>query len=164
MRAVAFVAASGTGKTTLLERLIPELRRRGLRVGALKHDAHRFQIDQPGKDSHRFTSAGAEVMVIADRETVALVRRLSWPMPVEEILDRYFADMDLVLVEGYGGGTLPRIELRRGGLGLKEKDRGAAPGTLLAVAADTPLDLDVPVLDLDDPPAVADFLVAALLG
>ena len=62
--AIAIVGNSGAGKTTLLERLIPALKRKGLRVGAIKHDAHRFDIDHPGKDSHRLTAAGADTMVI----------------------------------------------------------------------------------------------------
>ncbi|HWS15715.1 MAG TPA: molybdopterin-guanine dinucleotide biosynthesis protein B, partial [Candidatus Methylomirabilis sp.] len=73
--AIAVVGNSGAGKTTLLERLIPALVRKGFRVGAVKHDAHRFDIDHPGKDSHRLTAAGADTMVITSASTLAMVKR-----------------------------------------------------------------------------------------
>ncbi|MBP2674591.1 MAG: molybdopterin guanine dinucleotide biosynthesis accessory protein MobB [Deltaproteobacteria bacterium] len=77
VKAVAFLGRSGAGKTTLIEKLLPVLAGRGYRVGAVKHDAHRFDIDHPGKDSHRFTAAGAEVMVISSSEKLALVEKHS---------------------------------------------------------------------------------------
>ena len=84
--AVAFVARSGTGKTTVVEFLIIELKSRGYRVGALKHDAHRFEIDRPGKDSARFTAAGAEVMALVSEDTVAIVQKPSLPPKLDKIL------------------------------------------------------------------------------
>jgi len=107
--AIAVVGNSGAGKTTLLERLIPVLKRKGLRVGAVKHDAHRFDIDHPGKDSHRLAAAGADTMVITSAEKLAMVKRHAAPPPIEELLERYFSDMDLVLVEGFRGSSLPKI-------------------------------------------------------
>jgi molybdopterin-guanine dinucleotide biosynthesis protein MobB len=159
MKAVSFVARSGTGKTTLITRVIPELVRRGYRVGALKHDAHRFDIDHPGKDSHRLTAAGAEVMVIASAGKLAMVRKMSGPPAAEELVGRYFAEMDVVLLEGFGGGPYPVIEVRREGQGAKEGGPGSALWPrVVAVASDEPLDLPVPVLDLNDPVAVAAFI------
>jgi len=73
VKALAFVAKSGSGKTTLLEKVISRLKDRGYRVGAIKHDAHRFDIDRPGKDSYRLTAAGADTMVISSPEKLALV-------------------------------------------------------------------------------------------
>ena len=75
VKAVSFVAKSGTGKTTLLEKVIARLKERGYRVGAIKHDTHRFDIDRPGKDSHRLTSAGADTMLISSPEKLALVKK-----------------------------------------------------------------------------------------
>ena len=109
--AVCFVARSGTGKTTLLE-----LVRRGHRVGAVKHHAHDFDIDRPGKDSHRLAAAGSAVTVISSPDRLALVRRGSEPS-LEEILGRYFGEVDLVLVEGYKEETLPKIEIHRAAIG-----------------------------------------------
>lgn len=165
VKAVAFVARSGTGKTTLLERLLPEFLNRGFRVGALKHDAHRFDIDYPGKDSHRLTAAGAETMLIASAEKMALVKNHSEAPSAEELVQTYFSDMDIVLVEGFSRSTLPKIELHRKGRNDPLLCRGDYndPG-LVAVASDEPLELDVPVLDLNDPRSIADFIEANLLG
>ena len=96
-RAVSFVAKSGTGKTTLLEKVIAELKGRGYRVGVIKHDAHRFDIDHPGKDSHRLTAAGADTMLISSPEKLALVKLHSESPPIEELIATYFSDVDLIL-------------------------------------------------------------------
>lgn len=163
--AVAFIAKSGSGKTTLLEKVIPELKRRGYRVGALKHDAHRFDIDHPGKDSHRLTAAGADTTLITSPEKLALVKRHPQAPPVEELLETYFPDVDIVLTEGFKKSGLPKIEVHR-----KERSAdllcrgGENDPTLLAVASDEPLDLDVPVLDIDDAAGVADFIEKRFLS
>lgn len=163
--AVAFIARSGTGKTTLLERVLPELRNRGFRVGAMKHDAHRFDIDHPGKDSYRLAAAGAATVLITSAEKLALVKKHSASPSAEDLIRTYFSEMDVVLIEGFRRSSLPKIELHR-----RERNdplicRGANhdPG-LIAVASDEPLELDVPVLDLNDPRSIADFIEAKLLG
>jgi molybdopterin-guanine dinucleotide biosynthesis protein MobB len=159
VKAVSFAAKSGTGKTTLLEKVIARLKERGYRVGAIKHDAHRFDIDHPGKDSHRLTSAGADTMLISSPEKLALVKRHKAPPPIAEILANYFADVDIVLVEGFKQGSLPKIELHRRERSASLICRGAENDPLLlAVASDEPLELDVPLLDLNDAGAVADFI------
>jgi molybdopterin-guanine dinucleotide biosynthesis protein MobB len=160
---VSFVGTSGSGKTTLLEKVIPELVRRGVRVGAVKHDAHRFEIDHPGKDSYRLAAAGAAVTLVSSPEKLALVRRHETAPPIEEILKTYFGDVDLVLVEGFKRSALPKVEVHRRERGAELICRGAERDeTLVAVASDEPLDLDVPVLDLDSPAAVAEFLLSRL--
>lgn len=159
VKAVSFAAKSGTGKTTLLEKVIARLKERGYRVGAIKHDAHRFDIDHPGKDSHRLTSAGADTVLISSAEKLALVKRHKAPPPIAEILANYFADVDIVLVEGFKQGSLPKIELHRRERSASLICRGAEHDPrLLAVASDEPLELDVPLLDLNDAGAVADFI------
>ena len=159
VRAVSFVAKSGTGKTTLLEHVIAELKRRGYRIGVIKHDAHRFDIDHPGKDSHRLTAAGADTMLISSPEKLALVKQHAVSPPIEELIATYFSDVDLVLTEGFKKGGLPKIEVHRAERSPTLLCRGAEhdPG-LLAVASDEPLELDVPVLDLNNPVQVADFV------
>jgi len=159
VKAISFVAKSGTGKTTLVEKVIAELKRRGYRVGALKHDAYRFDIDHPGKDSYRFTAAGADTMVITSPEKLALVKKHATAPPIEELLATYFADVDIVLTEGFKKSALPKIEVYRAERSSKLlcRDEEHDP-TLLAVAADVALDLDIPRLDLNDPVAVADFV------
>jgi molybdopterin-guanine dinucleotide biosynthesis protein MobB len=159
VKAVSFVARSGTGKTTLVEQVITELKRRGYRVGALKHDAHRFNIDYPGKDSFRFTAAGADTMLITSPEKLALVRQHAAPPPIEELLSTYFNDVDIVLTEGFKRSALPKIELCRAECGNPLLCRGDEyDPALVAVAADVELELDVPRLDLNDPVGVADFV------
>ena len=163
--AVSFVAKSGTGKTTLLEKVIAELKERGWRVGVIKHDAHRFDIDHPGKDSHRLTAAGADTMLISSPEKLALVRKHVASPPIGELLATYFSDVDIVLTEGFKQSDLPKIEVHR-----KERSRtllcrgDAHDPTLLAVASDELLELDVPVFDLNSPEKVATFIELKLLG
>ena len=158
-RAVSFVAKSGTGKTTLLEKVIAELKGRGYRVGVIKHDAHRFDIDHPGKDSHRLTAAGADSMLISSPEKLALVKQHAQAPPIEELIATYFNDVDLILTEGFKKSGLPKIEVHRRERSLTLLCRGAEHDpSLLAVASDEPLELDVPVLDLNNPAQVADFV------
>lgn len=159
VKAVSFVAKSGTGKTTLLEKVIGELKKRGYRVGAIKHDAHRFDIDHPGKDSHRLTAAGADAMLISSPAKLALVKQHAASPPIEELLATYFADVDIVLTEGFKKSSLPKIEVNRKERSSQLMCRGDEDdATLIAVASDEEWDLDVPVLDLNDPIEVTDFV------
>ena len=157
--AVSFVAKSGTGKTTLLEKVIALLKEKGWRVGVIKHDAHRFDIDHPGKDSHRLTAAGADTMLISSPEKLALIRKHQAPPLIGDLISTYFSDVDIVLTEGFKQSGLPKIEVHR-----KERSetllcRGEAHDpTLIAVASDEALQLDVPVFDLNNANNVADFL------
>lgn len=164
VRAVSFVAKSGTGKTTLLERVIAELKQRGYRVGVVKHDAHRFEIDHPGKDSWRLTQAGADTMLISSPQKLAVVKQHDVAPPIEELIATYFEDVDVVLTEGFKKSTLPKIEVHR-----QERSNGLLcrgeehDPTLLAVASDALLELDVPLLDLNNAPQVADFVVERII-
>ena len=157
--AVSFVAKSGTGKTTLLEKVITELKGRGYRIGVVKHDAHRFDIDHPGKDSHRLTQAGADTMLISSPEKLALIKKHAEPPTIEELITTYFSDVDLILTEGFKKSGLPKIEVHRGERSATLICRGEENDpTLIAVASDVHMKLDVPLLDLNDPAQVADFV------
>lgn len=157
--AVSFVAKSGTGKTTLLEKVIIILKEKGWKVGVIKHDAHHFDIDHPGKDSHRLTAAGTDTMLISSPEKLVLVKQHPASPPIKELIATYFNDVDIVLTEGFKLGDLPKIEVHR-----KERSetlicRGENPDpTLIAVASDEALELDVPVLDLNSPESVVKFI------
>lgn len=163
---VGFAAFSGTGKTTLLCRLIPLLRSRGLRLGLVKHSHHAFEIDRPGKDSHALRRAGASQVVVGSTRRRAAIRRhpASTRLTLTDFLQRLDgADLDLLLVEGYKYFPIPKIELYRPSLGhplLVTEDPH-----IVAVATNAPLPVAVPVplLDLNDPAAVADFIVARFL-
>lgn len=157
--AVSFVAKSGTGKTTLLEKVIAELKLRGYRIGVIKHDAHRFEIDHPGKDSHRLTQAGADTMLISSPEKLALIKRHAEAPAIEDLIATYFSDVDLILTEGFKKGGLPKIEVHRRERSATLICRGEEHDpSLLAVVSDEPLELDVPVLGLNNPSQVADFI------
>jgi len=159
VKAVSFVAKSGTGKTTLLEKVIARLKERGYKVGVIKHDAHRFDIDHPGKDSHRLTAAGADTMLISSPEKLALVKKHAASPPIEELLATYFNDVDIVLTEGFKKSSMQKIEINRQERSATLLCRGEEHDpTLVAVASDAKLELDVPVLDLNDAVAVADFI------
>ena len=164
VKALSFVAKSGTGKTTLLEKVITELKKKGYTVGAIKHDAHRFDIDHPGKVSWRLTAAGADTMLISSPEKLAMVKQHPASPPIEELLATYFGDCDIVLTEGFKKSGLPKIEVHRRERSETLLCRGENHDpTLIAVASDAPLELDVPVLDLNDPAAVADFVEKTFL-
>lgn len=163
-RVVAFVAKSNTGKTTLLEKVIQELEKRGYRIGAIKHDAHSFDIDHPGKDSHRLAAAGAATMLITSPEKLALIKKHARTPPLEKLVETYFSDVDIVLTEGFKRSSLPKIEVHRRERSPTLLCRGEEHDpTLLAVASDEPLDLDVPVLDINNPVQVADFVVERII-
>jgi molybdopterin-guanine dinucleotide biosynthesis protein MobB len=164
VKVVAFVAKSNTGKTTLLEQVIWELKNRGYKVGAIKHDAHRFDIDHPGKDSHRLTEAGADTMLITSPEKLALIKKHAAAPPLEELIATYFADMDIVLTEGFKMSSLPKIEVHRQERSPTLLCRGEHHDPMLvAVASDEALKLDVPVLDLNDIKDVTDFVERTFL-
>ena len=165
VKAVAFVAKSGTGKTTLLEKVISRLKDRGHRVGVIKHDAHRFDIDRPGKDSYRLTAAGADTMVITSPEKLALVKQHTASPPVEAILAEFFTDVDIVLIEGFKSSSLPKIEVHRRERSADLLCRGKEHDPMLvAVASDEPLDLEVPQMDINDADGITDFIERRFLS
>jgi molybdopterin-guanine dinucleotide biosynthesis protein MobB len=163
---VSIVAKSGTGKTTLLEKLITEMKRRGYKVGAVKHDAHRFDIDKEGKDSWRLTQAGADTMLITSPEKLALVKQyLQAEEPsLAESVATYCQDVDIVLTEGFKKSTMPKIEVHR----AERSDRLICRDeeydeTLIAVASDSSLDIDVPLYDINDATGLCDLIVKRYL-
>jgi len=156
---VAIVGKSDSGKTTLLEKVVPELVRLGLRVGTVKHDAHSFEIDHPGKDSWRHGQAGAEAYVVASRERLAYIARLDGEVELADIARRYFAGFDLVVAEGYKRTAPHRVEIFRQGAGHDAPL--CEPGEALALVTDAPLD-HAHRFGLDDGAALARFLVARL--
>ena len=140
---ISFIGWSGSGKTTFLEKLIPLLRAEGLRVAVIKHDGHDFQMDTPGKDTWRFTQAGAEAVAIANtRHAAALDSR---PGDFDELCRRV-GSVDLILAEGWTDLPLPQIEVFR----TRDTLRCPDTGRLLALITDRETDLPVPVYALDD--------------
>ena len=157
--AISFIANSGTGKTTLLEKLITELNLRGWSVGALKHDAHKFEIDHEGKDSWRLTRAGAAITSISSPEKTAIIRNHEAKLPLDELLLPFQGKVDIVLTEGFRSSKLPKIEVHRRELNKPLLSRGTDHDpNLIAVASDIQLNVDVPVFDLDDITELATFI------
>lgn len=150
-----FVAWSGTGKTTFLEKLVAELKARGKRVATIKHDAHDcFEADKPGKDSWRMTQAGADISVVMSETHSAFMENR--PVPLEAMIAR-IRDVDVILTEGYAPVAWPKISVRRAATG---KDFRIPPQECLAVVSDTPVEAAVPAFALDDVTGLADFLLA----
>jgi molybdopterin-guanine dinucleotide biosynthesis protein B len=156
---ISFVAKSGTGKTTFLEKLIPELKARGLRVGVLKHHAHATPFDVPGKDSFRFAQAGADIVVGASAVQVAVFRQEDGSVDLDSVIARHCGGLDLVLAEGFKRGDYPKIEVHRAAYNAELRCR---PDELLALVTDKVLPYDVPQFDLEDVTGMADFLLAWL--
>jgi molybdopterin-guanine dinucleotide biosynthesis protein B len=162
MRIFGLAGWSGSGKTSLLVRLLPELNRRGLRVSTVKHAHHGFDVDQPGKDSWEHRNAGAvEVMVSSTRRWALMHEHRDAPEASLEELLAHMTPVDLVIVEGYKTHRHPKLEVYRAIVGkplLCRDDRN-----IVAIAADAPLDgLKIPLLDLDDTAAIAAFVVEHL--
>lgn len=157
---ISFVARSNTGKTTLLEKLIPELKKQGFKVGVIKHDAHRFDIDHPGKDSYRMTAAGADTMLIASAEKLAIVKKHDSEPSLKQLVDCYFHGMDIVLAEGFKIAENPKIEIHRGSLGAELLCRGYYNDPdLIAIASDSCINSDVTILNLNDIDEVSGFIL-----
>ena len=162
MKVVGFAGFSGSGKTTLVERLIPALKMRGQRVSVVKHAHHNFDIDQPGKDTHRHREAGAFEVVVASEKRLALMREFEQPakLTVHELLAELWDGVDWVLVEGFKSSNLLKVEVWRAD--SAQPARYPDDDFVVAIATDSPGRLPEetmrPVLDLNDPDAVAQWL------
>lgn len=162
MKSFGLAGYSGAGKTTLLEALIPRLNAAGLRVSLIKHAHHRFDIDQPGKDSYRLREAGcSEVLLVSDHRWVLMHELRGEPEPsLEEQMAR-FSECDLVLVEGFKHTPVPKLEVHRPLVG-KPLLAGEVDN-IVAVASDEPAAVAVltplPVLDLADRDGIVDFIL-----
>lgn len=155
---VSIVSKKKSGKTTLLEKLIPALKRKGYRVGTVKHDSHGFDIDHQGKDSWRHKQAGADTVVISSVWKISLIKDLTQEMSLDHIVNQHFFDMDIVITEGYKRAGKPQIEVFRSAAHSKPMHTKEEKDTLVAVVSDVPLDLDVPQFGINDVEALADFL------
>ncbi|AWZ22444.1 molybdopterin-guanine dinucleotide biosynthesis protein B [Roseovarius sp. TM1035] len=159
MRIYGVTGWKNAGKTGLMERLVAEITGRGYTVSTVKHAHHTFDVDQPGKDSHRHRVAGATEVLLASRNRFALMHELREEgEPTLESLLQKLSPVDLVLVEGYKRDRHPKVEAFRAETGnpLIATD----DPTIRAVASDTALTIDRPLFDLNDTKAIADFILA----
>lgn len=160
-KAIGFIGYSNTGKTTLIERLIPLFAARGLRVSAIKHAHHGFDMDRPGKDSYRYREAGAgQVLIATDERWALLTETPRRPAPLDALLAQ-LAPCDLVIIEGFKSeGRIPRIEVRR--TTNTEPPLFPSDPNVIAIAADHAVETSLPVLDLNDAAKIAAFIVQRL--
>jgi molybdopterin-guanine dinucleotide biosynthesis protein B len=156
---VSIVSKKNSGKTTLLEKLIPELSTRGYRVGIVKHDTHGFDIDHKGKDTWRHKQAGARTVVISCPFKISLIKDVDEEVSLDDIVAAYYDDIDIVLTEGYKRAGKPQIEVFRSTAHQLPLHTKGKPNTLIAVMSDIPIDLGVPNFNINDIKTLADFIV-----
>lgn len=145
---------SNSGKTTLLEKLIREAKRRGWRVATLKHDVHGFEMDQPGKDTWRHDHAGADVVAISSPKRIAVLERVSEDQPLDEVLSR-IQGVDVIFTEGYKHADKPKIEVYRSAV---HQELFSKLEELIAIASDVKFDNGIPCFGLDDVQGICDLI------
>ncbi len=157
---VTVIGKSKSGKTTLIEALIAELKRCGYRVGTVKHHYHAgFDIDQPGKDSWRHAQAGSDYVIIASPDKIASYQLLERELTLPEIAAR-MSGIDIILSEGYKRAGMPSIEVIRAERGL---ELIGDPHNCFAVASDTPVETRIQQFDLNDAKGIVDLIIDRLL-
>lgn len=161
---VSIVSKKRSGKTTLLEKLIPELSNRGYRVGTVKHDTHGFNIDHEGKDTYRHKACGAEAVLISSPWKLSFIKDSKEDLALTELVSMYMNDLDIVLTEGYKRANMPQVEVFRSAAHATPLHSKGDNGSLIAVMSDVPLDLGVPNLDIDDVRALADIIEKRFLS
>ena len=153
---LSFVGRSNSGKTTLIERVIPELVRAGYKVATVKHAGHGFDLDTEGKDSWRHKQAGASSVVIISKSSLAMFADVSDHMNVEDVRERYLdSSYDLILAEGWRSEGYPKIVVGRDQIG----EVPVSQDGLLAVISNKSVETSVPLLDPDDVTAVAALII-----
>ncbi len=162
MKVIGLAGWSGAGKTTLLTRLIPHLRKDGLRVSVIKHAHHHFDVDVPGKDSWRHREAGAEEVLVASAHRWALMHELRGaPEPYLPDLLARMSRVDLVIIEGYKAEPHRKIEVHRAANGKPLLFPGDP--AIVGIATDTSVDTHLPTAHLDDIPAIAEMMCRSAL-
>jgi len=164
---LGFAAFSGTGKTSLLTRLIPILKHQGLRIGVIKHSHHDFEIDRPGKDSFQLRAAGATPVMLVSAYRRAVITEFPTPQDIglpDQLAAFPQEELDLILVEGFRDQAFPKIELHRPSLGkplLYPNDPD-----IIAIASDQqmPTPEHIPCLDLNDPEGIGRFILQKFMG
>lgn len=158
---IALVGRSKSGKTTLIEKLIPELKQRGHRVGTIKHHAHpKFEIDYEGTDTWRHAQAGSDHVVLSSPDKIATIRKLQVELRVEDIINA-MTDVDIVLTDGYRRSALPKIEVVRA---ANSPEPLCGPDELLGIVTDVELEgYTVPHFSFDDVAQLADFIERSII-
>ncbi len=151
---ISVVGKSKSGKTTLIEKLIPELKKRGYRVGTVKHASHDFDMDKKGKDSWRHKAAGADTVIVVSRERIVMVKDENFVQL--ESIEKYFDDVDLVITEGFKKEKRPKIEVYRSH--KNKKPLCNDDKTFIALVTDTNISVNVPTFSLEEIEALSDLI------
>jgi molybdopterin-guanine dinucleotide biosynthesis protein B len=158
---VSIVGQGNSGKTTLIEKLIPEMKSRGYRVATVKHTHEKVELDTQGKDSWRYTQAGSDAVFLSTSTDLALIKAVEQKALVKEITQLMSADCDIMLIEGLHDAHAPKIEVHRKESG---KELRCKPEELRAIVTDVELSVDIPQFKLNDISGIADFIEAKLVG
>ncbi|MDW7675923.1 MAG: molybdopterin-guanine dinucleotide biosynthesis protein B [Bacillota bacterium] len=157
---VSVVGKSNVGKTTLVEKLLRELKARNYKVATVKHDVHGFNIDIPGKDTWRHSEAGADIVIISSPAKVAMIKKVEEEMSLDDIA-KTIEGVDLILTEGYKRGNKPKIEVFRQGV---YDEILCSPDELIALATDKNFAIGVPCYGLDDAKGLVDRIEETILS
>lgn len=160
---LSFVGRSKTGKTTVIERLIPILRKKGLKIAVIKHHHRDFDIDIPGKDTYRYKQAGASTSILVSPGKVAFVEDTEGELALEEVISRYVRDVDLLLIEGFKRARIPKMEV------FRKKEDGNIPvcagdSNLIAIITDESVETSLPVFSRNDVQSIAEFIIRRFVG
>ena len=147
---ISIIGKTDSGKTTLIEQLIPLFSKKGYIVGTIKHDVHDFQMDHPGKDTWRHTQAGARTVVIASSKKIAMIKQRTSVMSIEDMARDFFPDVDFVITEGYASDSFPKIEVFRPGVHNDPIYKQLGENNLIAFVSDQELDFDVPCFTFNE--------------
>ena len=151
---ICIVGRPKSGKTTLISKLIPELKNRGFRVATIKHVTHDFDIDQEGKDSWHHRQAGSECVILSSPHKIAVTQIVDHDLPPDELLRFVSEDFDIVIAEGYKHSNAPKIEVQRKEIG----EPVCQPDEIMALISEDVLEYDGPRFSPDDIPGIADFI------
>jgi len=159
---LALIGKPNCGKTSLIEKLIPALSSRGVRVGTIKHHHGDIQMDTPGKDTWRHKQAGAQVVLLSSPVGIGLIKDTAGDTPVEDLVSRYFQDVDLVIAEGYKWSTLPKIEVFRSAIYDEPMQE---PGeSLVAMVSDVRVRQGLPWFRYDDIGSLVEFILEKIVN
>ena len=158
----SIVGKSNSGKTTLIEKLIRELKKRGYRVATIKHNRHGFDIDHEGKDSWRHKKAGAQMTVIASPIQVAVIEDTDRDYGISDLIDNYIHDVDIVLIEGFKNNPYPKIEVFRH---ASEHELLYTPhNNYIAIASDKPFEIGIPSFDINDVRGITNLIEDSIIN
>lgn len=154
---VSIVGRSNSGKTTLIEKIIPVLIKKGYRIATVKHCSHGFEMDKEGKDTWKHKKAGAKTIVAVSDKKIAMIRDIKERYKLEEIRDRFIEDVDLIIAEGYKTERYQKIEVIRDGVG--KRPLCTRDNNLIAIVSDRKINIKgVPLININNPKAVAQFI------